>query len=96
MPYFYETIFINQQSFQIEDVSLLGSEADTEKRHFSQQDILSILVVPMVIHNQVIGFMGFDSVRKKNHWREDTVALLQVVSNLIVLVESQTNPLKPV
>ncbi|MAT41840.1 MAG: hypothetical protein CL609_05825 [Anaerolineaceae bacterium] len=89
LPHFYETVFVNQKFFQTDDINQLGLEAVSERSHFSQQNILSILVVPMVAQNKVIGFMGFDSVHERNQWSEETVALLQVVSNLIVLVESK-------
>jgi PAS domain S-box-containing protein len=90
LPYFYETVFVDQKFFQTEDINQLSLEATREKNHFSQQDIKSILVVPIMIHNKVIGFMGFDSVNERSQWSEETVALLQVVSNLIVFAESRS------
>ncbi len=45
---------------------------------------ISVIVVPMVVHGAVIGFLGFDSVRAEKTWTEDSIALLRMVGEVFV------------
>lgn len=66
----------------IPNVSELPSEAYREKNHFQRQGILSLVVVPSFINNEMVGFIGFDAVRTMHKWDEDLIALLQIVATI--------------
>ncbi len=68
----------------IPDVSKLPPEASAEKKVFDSQQIKSILCVPVVKDENLIGFFGFDSVREKQEWEENQIALLKVIAELVV------------
>lgn len=65
---------------------LMGHVKDfplAEKEVLSQQDIKSILVVPVFVGGEWWGFLGFDECRMERLWSEDEVSLLNAVANLI-------------
>ncbi|MGH1365065.1 MAG: sigma 54-interacting transcriptional regulator [Calditrichia bacterium] len=72
-----------RQTLYVPRVSELGEEAIVEKSHWEDQEIKSLLNVPVVFKNQVIGFIGFDSVRKEKQWLKSEVTLLNVVAEIL-------------
>lgn len=84
-PWFYEKIS-KAQVVSFYDVSKLGDEAFAEKKEWQKQSIKSILNVPMLIKNKVVGFVGFDSVKEKKEWEKNLVDLLQIVGETLANV----------
>jgi signal transduction histidine kinase/ActR/RegA family two-component response regulator len=78
LPYFTK-IIKSLTVFHISNVDELPAEANQEKVHFKEQGIKSLVVVPMVQGNNLIGFLGFDSVKEYMTWGDDAIALLQIV-----------------
>lgn len=76
LPWFSKYIR-NHEIFHVPDVSKMPPEAKNEQRHFEAQDIQSLIAVPMQISKQIIGFLGFDSVRNHRVWSDGDIALLR-------------------
>jgi PAS domain S-box-containing protein len=70
------------ESINIRDINSLPSEAVSEKEILLQKGIKSIIVVPMISSNQLLGFVGFDSVKEYKEWTENTVRLLKMVGDI--------------
>ncbi len=68
----------------IADVSKLPPEASAEKSVFDSQQIQSLLCVPVLKDGRLFGFFGFDSVREKQEWEDNQIALLKVIAELVV------------
>ena len=49
----------------------------------SWQDIQSILVFPLFVFEQWVGFLGFDVCGSQRHWSDDDVAALQTAGRLV-------------
>ena len=81
LPWFAKKIK-NLEVFQVPNVAELPREAIAEKDHFEKQGIQSLIVVPMVSRERLIGFLGFDSVRKKKIWSEDIISLVKIVGEI--------------
>ncbi|UNC93421.1 HD domain-containing phosphohydrolase [Candidatus Contubernalis alkaliaceticus] len=77
------------QNIIIPCVDEMSKQAAVEKRILQEQDIKSVLVVPIVSNNKVMGFMGFDAVKSNKIWTEEHVTLLRVVAELISNVISR-------
>ncbi|MDP2209559.1 MAG: PAS domain S-box protein [Bacteroidota bacterium] len=76
------------ENIVIANVADLPPEASAEKEILQSQDIKSIVVIPMISGNSLVGFLGFDSVRIERTWRNDEVSLLRVVgTNLADVLE---------
>jgi PAS domain S-box-containing protein len=71
----------------IPDVAALPEEAAAERAEFQRQEIQSLLSVPIILNEEVIGFFGFDAVRSRISWTNDQIIFLQILAN--VLAESQ-------
>lgn len=81
LPWFSHRIK-NREVFHIPWVDDLPPEAALEKKHFQDQGIRSLVVLPMVYAGAVIGFLGFDSVHEKRTWTEDIILLLRIVGEI--------------
>ena len=74
---------INQwEIISIPNVATLPPEAGAEKAHFEQQGIQSMVVAPMVLKNQLVGFVGFDAVAKRRQWTENELVSLRLIGEV--------------
>lgn len=75
---------LNQKKhIYIYDVSQMPKEACAEQEILEAQEIKSLLVVPILNNNELIGFMGFDSVLRHKEWSESDIELLETVAATI-------------
>lgn len=65
----------------IPSVADLPPEWGKVKEILEAQDIQSLLVMPITTPDELIGFVGFDSVRMKRSWQEDEIKVLTILSN---------------
>lgn len=72
-----------KQHIYIYDIRKMPEEASAEKEILEAQQIKSLLVVPILNKNTLIGFMGFDSVVKQKEWSESDIKLLETVAATI-------------
>ena len=78
------TQILSGQVLHIPHVSRLPDEAAVERQAFTDQDIQSLLAVPMVYQGQVLGFLGFDAVRCQKTWSDQDIVLLKIVGEVFV------------
>ncbi len=67
----------------LEELSDLPPEAAAEREILQAQGIRSLLVVPMRSKSTLIGYVGFDTVRKRQRWSADALALVRMVADII-------------
>lgn len=67
----------------IASIEDLPHDAQAEKEIFRAYDIKSLMVVPITSSQEVIGFMGFDSVNEIKSWTKDEIRLLGLVAEII-------------
>ena len=67
----------------IEELSDLPPEAVAEREILQDQGIRSLLVVPIRSKGMLIGYLGFDSVRRRQRWSADALALVRMVADII-------------
>jgi signal transduction histidine kinase/CheY-like chemotaxis protein len=83
LPWFARKIQKNK-IFICPDVSTLPAEAQLELEHFQDQGIQSIIVFPMKLSEQLIGFIGFDAVMEKRDWTGDDTSILQSAGEIFI------------
>jgi diguanylate cyclase (GGDEF)-like protein/PAS domain S-box-containing protein len=81
-PWFWKVIS-QGDVVSVTDVSLLSPCATTRRANQRFEDVQSFLVVPIACRNLVMGFLGFDAVREKKTWSEETVSLLKVLGEIL-------------
>jgi len=68
----------------VPDISELPPEAELEKGDYEVQGILSAIILPMQSdQGRLIGYIGFDAVRKKRYLPDEQIIMLQVVAEII-------------
>ncbi len=82
LPWFIEHIH-KDRIFHVPDVEKLPPEAKLEYEHFKKQNIKSLICVPMETGGHLLGFLGFDNVRKSRLWSANEQSLLRFVSQSI-------------
>ncbi len=70
------------ENIHIPDVEKLPARAKNEKQILRAQAIQSLIVIPMIYNRELIGFVGFDSVRRQRTWSEEGIAMLTIVSEI--------------
>ncbi|MCK4329397.1 PAS domain S-box protein [candidate division WOR-3 bacterium] len=81
LPWFVDKLN-RSETVHIPRVADLPPEASAEKEILESQDIQSLIIVPMVYGRDLLGFLGFDSVRMEKTWSEDIISLLKKVGEI--------------
>ncbi|NIR49966.1 PAS domain S-box protein [candidate division KSB1 bacterium] len=72
------------ETIQIPDVAELSPEAAAEREILQMQDVKSLIVVPMIFGGSLVGFLGFDAVRARKTWAEESIKVLKIVGEIFV------------
>ncbi|MCX6067672.1 MAG: ATP-binding protein, partial [Chloroflexi bacterium] len=76
----------------------LPAEAQAERTHLEAQSVQSVLVVPLVSRNTLVGFFGFDAVTKQRVWSPDNILLIKmagdILSNALTHIKMQNDLLQ--
>ena len=65
---------------RVSEISPMGRE---EKHVLQDQDIKSLIAVPLILHNTFKGIIGFDSVMEEKEWIREDVSLLKMLAGAI-------------
>ncbi|PQV47809.1 GAF domain-containing protein [Jejuia pallidilutea] len=75
----------NGEPFYVEDVSALPKDGEFGLRAILEpQGVKSLIAIPKIKNNELIGFVGFDSVHKINTYNEHEKDILFVYANMLV------------
>lgn len=75
---------LSQGHIKFTSLSELPPEAANEVREYEYENIRSLVCVPIILHGDAIGFLGFDSVRQEKEWSQDAVKLLQLTAEMFI------------
>jgi|GEM_PF-557888 len=70
------------ETVQISDVSEVVLKTKKARKQLQSQEIKSIIAVPMIYNEYLIGYLGLDSVKNKRIWTEDDIKLLKIVGDI--------------
>ncbi len=79
------------ETILIPKVSELPEEAAAEKEILEQQDIRSLIIIPLSSGNLPFGYIGFDAVTKERHWPQETVSVLKLAGGIIANALQRTH-----
>ncbi|WP_395076096.1 PAS domain S-box protein [Flavobacterium sp.] len=77
--YFEEYMHILEQNKQYNFI-VKKIKNSTYKKTLLDQKILSIIILPIFVKNQLYGFIGFDDCSKERIWSEDEINILETLS----------------
>jgi signal transduction histidine kinase/CheY-like chemotaxis protein len=85
MEYFPEWIAAHTdgQTYQIDDVLDPNVPPDIQS-HLHMQGIQSLVSLPMTSDGEFYGFVGFDSVKKKRHFSDEEIRLLDTFAKVLL------------
>ncbi|MBN1486245.1 MAG: PAS domain-containing protein [Anaerolineae bacterium] len=72
----FENIFLHS----VEDLPI---DARAERVFLRAQKVQSVIVVPMLYGQDLIGLLGFEAIRQEREWQEENVTLLGVVGDIV-------------
>jgi PAS domain S-box-containing protein len=81
-PWWMERL-LRHESIHICSLSELPPEASAEKEILGPQGIESLIVLPLIIRQELAGFIGFDNVAATGRWTDEDLSLLRITSELI-------------
>lgn len=81
-PWVFETV-LTQEAVYIPDIATIPKTAVNERAEFLNQQIKSLLLVPVRDKKRRLGFFGVDSIRVFRNWNEYDISLLQVFANML-------------
>ncbi|MFC1849641.1 PAS domain S-box protein [candidate division CSSED10-310 bacterium] len=81
LPWWMEKLK-NFETLHIPDVLDLPPAAKAEKLFFQQQQVLSIVAVPLIYRESLLGFLGFDAIRTQKNWLQEDIRLLKIVAEI--------------
>lgn len=70
----------------IDSVASLPEEATDERRFFKEEEIQSLISVPISWDSKPRAFVGFDSVKQQRSWSQEDRTVLQTAAHLIAQV----------
>ena len=73
---------IRKETIYIPRVADLPPEAKMEKEAMQALEVQSVIIVPMVCRESLVGAVSFDSVRQEKTWEKDDMALLRMVGEI--------------
>jgi len=77
--------FLNKrEAVHIPRVDDLPPEAKAEKEILLAQAIKSLIAVPIIFRDSVVGFLGFCTVSKEKSWEEESIVLLRMVGEIFI------------
>jgi PAS domain S-box-containing protein len=74
----------NGDAFFVDDVASLTGDLEGLKDILEPQDIISLITVPMISPQGLLGFVGFDSVKKRHMYTHKEKQLLDVFASMLV------------
>ncbi|MEM9539702.1 MAG: response regulator [Cyanobacteria bacterium P01_E01_bin.42] len=97
VPWFREQLY-HFKTIHIPCVADLPPTAQTEKAILQSFGIQSLLAIPLVFRDRLLGFLSFDGIKVEKIWTQETVDLLKVVgelfANTFIRVEAESEQYK--
>ncbi len=72
------------EPFVVSSVADMPEEARADKEEYLREHIQSIMCAPVTLQNQLVGFVGLDSVRHKRNWSEEDIFTLRLFGQIAI------------
>jgi PAS domain S-box-containing protein len=73
----------NFEDIHLPSLRQMPPEAHGERDLLMEQGIQSLIVVPMLVGREVVGFLGLDSVHTERTWSADVITMLRLAGEII-------------
>lgn len=79
---YIEERLISFETVYIHDVSQLPIEIEPLKKILQRSKIKTIVILPLIYSNELIGFLGFDSIQNTREFTNESLQLLKVIADI--------------
>lgn len=79
----FADILEKKETLFIRDIDELTEEFASEKEELLRQGIKSVICVPIIKRDKLVGYLGLDSVQTKKSFGEEHLHVLQVLGNIL-------------
>ena len=79
---YFEQKLTSFETIYIPDVTQLPSEMLLLKKILQRSEIKSIVILPLIYSNELIGFIGFDAIKSKKEFTKESLQLLKVIADI--------------
>lgn len=81
MPWFAKKIR-NNEVIHIRNIDDMPEEAAREKDFMKREGLKSVIIVPLLYDNDIMGLIGFDSIKIEKVWSENDISLLRTAGSI--------------
>lgn len=75
---------LNKQNLvHIEDVNSMAEEANAEQQQLQKQEVKSLVSVPVIGEDEMLAFIGIDSVTAHREWSEEHIEMLNIMASIL-------------
>lgn len=74
---------LSNQLVYLESIDKLPVEAKCEQERLSKYQLSALILIPIQSSEKIIGFLGFDQIKKNKEWRMDEPERLRVLANIL-------------
>lgn len=78
----FEKMYKTMSESQVYGGPVKSLDKDTQE-YLADQDVLSVIGIPLLIDDKWFGFMGFDDVEQEREWSEEETRLLKTAAEMI-------------
>ncbi len=79
---YIEEKLISFETVYIHDVSQLPIEIEPLKKILQRSKIKTIVILPLIYSNELIGFLGFDAIQNTSEFTKESLQLLKVIADI--------------
>lgn len=81
VPFLQELIH-KRETFYIPDVDAMPDTMQAEREELRRFMVKSVLILPLVKENRILGYLGFDAVREHRKLDKSIVSMLELMANI--------------
>ncbi|MGH0035574.1 MAG: GAF domain-containing protein [Myxococcota bacterium] len=71
------------ETLRFEDVQQIPDEARSMREMLVERGVMSLLGLPVFFGDQLVGYIGFESIREQRWWTDQEITLLRLVGELL-------------
>lgn len=87
-PWWFEKLKDNK-SIIVSNVENMPEEAETEKETLFKQNVKSLIVLPLIYNDNLIGYLGLDNIFENKIWDKDCEFLLKITAEMFSSIFSK-------
>ncbi|WP_312667171.1 GAF domain-containing sensor histidine kinase [Tissierella praeacuta] len=87
-PWWFKKLKDNK-SIIVSNVEHMPEEAETEKETLFKQNVKSLIVLPLIYNDSLIGYLGLDNIFENKIWDKDCEFLLKITAEMFSSIFSK-------